>query len=946
MSLAPNHSADLTADHPMGQHLRGVLSSSTLCLALLVLAATFFLMSPPSDQGYPGALPWGENSILHLLTEWFSFDGHIPTVRGVEIKQFVLHLAVVLGLAILAARALVSLLYPPRRKTALQSWFAGQTFLAGWAVLSFASAWWSGDAALSMGQAALYALALAWAISLGWNLESRDLPRLLWGYVYIASLGAVLCIWYYYGRNPFHRPGFPIGNPNALAACILPAILICGFIATGAIQSFANGAVAAAWRRLTFALLPLLPLLWCFALVWARAAMIGLIAGIAGLLFLHARTRVRWGIAFLGLIAIGAGIWYLSAANHDFTMGRSATIRFRMYAWRYAAVLWGQRPISGVGAGSFPRLASALAVTDRFLDPAAFMGDMVEHAHNELFEVFTEIGLVGGVTFVAGYLATLVAAAAALRQNWSPERRWLMMGLVASVIALLADSLFGVNLRLPGTPAVFYTLLGGLWALARSVSKLPAETGGAEVVQSANTRRSRYALMIGALLGAVFAGGLAIRDWDGARKEFQSQKDLRSGKTDEALREAEEAEGALLDPVRILAARLQTVEVCFAQARDGYRRVMSLMQPRTMLDSAGGLPATSASAPTQTQPNAGVPADWSAATDICFRAYESAVGLDQQMPNVGRMPALAAQAAEMASDLFLRAGDSQNAAAWQDRAFRSWQLQQAWRPFDLQTLLRLTDYWPRYRAIPGDYAALLRDALRAGFPPAEWHAALQRIADVPQFDVILAAMRAVAGPYDPATDVDTLVISRAPEIYRFCAAWKALKQDWQGAVEDAGAAAALYQPLRSRFPELYSVSLAEQADYAAKANPEDTERPIVLLRAALEALPTIQLQKYEWMARPYRIRLARAYKNAGEIQAATQLIKQVLAVQPNNYEARELILESVLEHQDVDSARAVLQSAESAGITGADLERLRDLVRRQLPEALTDSPPTDSKPAP
>lgn len=935
MSLIPNDSVDATSNDSLGQLLRGWLSFSALCVALAVLAITFFLMSPPGDQGYPGALPWADGSTLHALVQWMSLGGATPTVRGVEIKQFVFHLAVAGGLVILGLRCLVSAFYPPRRKTALQAWFASQAFFIGWVVLSSASVWWSGDAELTLGQASLYGLALAWAVTLAWNLESRDLPRLLWGYVYIAAAGAVLCIWYYYERNPFHRPGFPIGNPNALAACILPAILISGISTGGAIWNAVRRVEKLDWRRFISAILPLIPLLWCFGLVWARAAFVGLFIGVAGVLFLRVRSRVRWGIALIALALAGGGIWYLSAASHDFTMGRSATVRFRLYAWRYAAVLWGQRPISGVGAGSYPRMASALAGGDRFLDPAAFMGEIVEHAHNELFEVFTEIGLVGGVTFVAGYLAALVAAANVMRQNYSPRRRLLIMGMIAGFIGLLADSLFGVNLRLPGTPAVFYTLLGGLWALSRSLSKHSAETPDRAPLRASPARWGRYGLALASLAGALCTADLARRDWRGARTEFMAHQALRGGEIERALDLTVRAEADLLDPVRILATRLQTVEARFALARDGYSRVIEQIRLRDSRDRVD--PAQNADTFDLTE--------ISRALELCQAAYDAADELDRNFPNAGRLPSIAAQSAELAGDLCFRLGDLQNAGAWQERAFRSWQLQQAWRPFDPQTILRLLDYWPRYRAIPGDYAGLLRDALRCGFPPAEWHAALRRVAETPLFDEIISAMRAAAGPYDPATDADMLVISRAPEIYRLSAAWKALRGDWQGAYEDAGTASELYRPLRARFPELYSVSLAEQAEYAGELWPDDPTRAIELLRTALAALPVIQLQKYEWMARPYRIRLARFLEAAGEMPEAARLIRDVLSIQPNNYEAYELILNSIVRHRDAAGARAALRDAENAGVIGPDLERLREIVLRGLPEAL-ESPVRDTPPEP
>jgi len=100
------------------------------------------------------------------------------------------------------------------------------------------------------------------------------------------------------------------------------------------------------------------------------------------------------------------------------TMARGATVRLRLYAWRYAACCGRPARSAARGPAAYPRLAGVLAAPDMTLDPAAFMGEresIVEHAHNELFEVLTEIGLVGGVTFVAGLLATLFAGSALLR---------------------------------------------------------------------------------------------------------------------------------------------------------------------------------------------------------------------------------------------------------------------------------------------------------------------------------------------------------------------------------------------------------------------------------------------------------------------------------------------------------------------------------------------------
>ncbi|MBU0617730.1 MAG: O-antigen ligase family protein [Planctomycetes bacterium] len=917
---------------PPGHRLRSLLSLMSLGLALVLLAATFFLMSPPTGASYPGAIPWREGSALKRITDLMSLGGSVATIRGVEIKDFAFHLATAVALVLLAARALVSGLLPPERRTAKRAWFVGQAFLAGWVLISLASSQWSGDADLSRGQAALYGLALAWAVALSWSLESRDLPRLLWGYVIIAAVAAALCVWYFYVRNPYHRPGFPIGNPGALASCMLPAILIAGALLIGSIRRPGQQGELANWRRVIAAVATLLPLCWCFGLAGSRAAWVGLVGGIAGVSFLRARRRIRWIVVIAVLATAALGAWYFSSGKQDITMARGATIRFRVYAWQYAAGLWSQRPISGTGAGSYPQLAGALSRWDRILDPAAFQAQegLVEHAHNELFEIFAEIGLVGGVTFVAGYLATLVAASALLRTNLSPERRWLLLGLVAGVIALLVDAMFGVGLRLPGTPAVFYTLLGVLWVACRSVSKHRPEERGVTASWARSMVLRRYGLTAVSLVLALVAVWLSLRNWSGVCSEYAADVTYRAGRFEVASQHARVAGARLLDPVRKLIASKRVVDSEFARAYVAHARAVAALE-RHQADHPGSDEA--GPAPLELQELAQL------AADRCRIALQEAVNLSRHVPDFGRMSALEAQCAEMLADLFRRAGDMKEARAWHTRAFQVWYRQRSLRPFDLQTLLRLVEYATPYRAPTSEYIGLLRDALRNGFAPGEWHAALQKGRELPEFEQTLEAMRQSVGPYDPQSDLDPLILSLAPETYRLSAAWKAMRGDYEDAASDAREAARLYEPMRSRFPQLRSVALAEQAEYTFQARPDEPQRAVTLVREAIDALPTIQAQKYEAMVTPYRLLLARFLIAAENEREAARLIRAVLDCQPNNVQAWALIITSVAEQGDAESVRSALRDAEAAGVRGADLEVLRQVARQYMPDLLGEAEP-------
>lgn len=906
---------------PRGHRLRSLLSLLSLGLALVLLVGTFFLMSPPAGGSYPGAIPWRDGSLLKRVTDLMSLYGSVTTIRGVEIKDLAFHLTTTVALLLLAGRALVSALLPPDRRTAKGAWFLAQAFLGAWVLLSLASSRWSGEPDLSRGQAALYGLALAWAVALSWNLESRDVPRILRGYVIIAAVGAALCVWYFHERNPYHRPGFPIGNPSALAACTLPAILITGAVLFGTLWTSSRPGHALKWSRAVAAAAALLPLCWCFKLAGSRAAWVGLFVGVGGVLFLRAKRWIRLTIVTVLVVLGGVGVWHFSSTTQEFAMARGATIRFRLYAWRYAALLWSQQPVTGKGAGQYPRLASGLSTGDRMLDPAAFMGEMVEHAHNELFEIFAEIGLVGGVTFVGGFLATLAAASALLRTNLSPERRWLLMGLVAGVIALLADSMFGVGLRLPGVPAVFYTLLGALWAICRSISKLPAAEHAVTDTWLRNMVLRRYGLTAVSLAAALVAGWLALRNWTGVRHEYAAThaQDYQAG-----LANTQAAELHLLDPVRKLIASKHAVDWRFARAQAAYQQATAVIAQYE---------ATRDEQPDDATAKAQVRAEFDTAVERCRTAGTAALKLNYRARNFGRTAAMVAQCAEMLTRLYQQAGDEERAATWRDRAEEAWTYQRLMRPFDIQTLLSLT----RYPVPVGNYVELLRDALRNGFPPDQWYQALKAGEKAPNFEKTLTAIVQAVGPYDPQTDLDTLILSRAPEMYRLSAAWKSLQGNHDDAASDAAQAALFYRSMHPRFPELYSVALAEQAEYLFQARPDEPRRSIALLRQAIHALPVIQPQKYAAMVAPYRLRLVRFLIAAGEQTEAAEILQEVLEHQPDNLQAWMLKTALAMESADAEAVRATLREAEAAGVRGADLEVLRGFVQPKMPE-LFDTP--------
>lgn len=945
----------------VGQRLRGQLSTATLGLSLIVLSAAFLLLSPPPGQTYPGAIPWSDRSLLRPIVDALSLGGAVKSVRGVEIKQLVFHVGAVVALVLLAARAVVSAVWPPDRRTSKGAWFGAQAFFGGWVAISAASAAWSGDPPTALGQAALYGIALAWAVALAWNIESRDVPRLVWGYVAIAVAASVLCIWYFHERNPHHRPGFPIGNPGALAAAILPALVVTAAWVVLAGRDWLRARQGSDRVRLAIAVVALVPLAWCFALAGSRSALAGALGAAAGMLFLRARAWTKLLVLLAVVICAALGAWYASVYNQDLAMGRGATVRFRVYAWQYAAQLWSHRPVSGIGAGGYPRLASGLSVRDRVLDPAAFMGSMVEHAHNELFEVFAEIGLIGGVSFVAAYLATFVAGSRLLDSNLSMERRRLVFALLAGLMAIVGDSFFSVGTRLPGPDVVLFSLLGAVWALSRGTYKvLRGEPPNPTWLERMPMRR--YGVAAAALVLAVGAGWLVARDWSGVVAEQSADLHLRGGEYSTAAADSSRAAALLLDPVRQLVA--------------------SEVEVRAHLGLAGELTARALNAGEHASA-----ADRDAAVRAAQQAYEAAGRLNQRAPAISRLAAYGAQAAEMLAALHRKSG-SPAALEWTARAQQAWLSQRLARPYDVETLLALA----RYPATIGDRLTLLRDALREG-PMcddwAEWRGLLAQTATDPQFAAELQSLVTAARPYGPDSGADTIMITMAPETLRLGAAWAAMQGDAAAAVELAAEAAKRYEAVRSRLPDRQAVALGEQAEYTFLHDPGDPAAAIELIHRALRALPTIQEQKQQAAEAPFRARLARYLlaagresealnelealgpQNATPASAAAQLyvglaqrfirtpkerrppvgawLRAATRLDPRLVSAWAWLAWLAGDAGDADAVRGVLSRARSA-LSPVDLERIRASLVQEFPAlkdalAVPESAPSSSSPS-
>ena len=149
-------------------------------------------------------------------------------------------------------------------------------------------------------------------------------------------------------------------------------------------------------------------------------------------------ARSRWlvpvalGIA-LPVVAIALGvIMDVEAALGLF--GKDTTLTGRTELWEYAAATIGDRLWYGYGYGAFWQVSA------RAQGIYAAIGWDAWHAHNGVLELGLNLGVIGIVLFLAGYVTGLFRGTAALLSGASEEGIWILGSLTFVLLGNLTES--------------------------------------------------------------------------------------------------------------------------------------------------------------------------------------------------------------------------------------------------------------------------------------------------------------------------------------------------------------------------------------------------------------------------------------------------------------------------------------------------------------------------
>ena len=204
-------------------------------------------------------------------------------------------------------------------------------------------------------------------------------------------------------------------------------------------------------------------------LTQSRSAILGLLltAGVVALVW-------QWRLVVF-LPVPGAGVYWLLRDSSQWLLAQPgadpANLVGRMEIWQRALLAVADFPLTGIGLGTFRRLAIAYAP---FFDVDPVLAD-VGHAHNIFLQTALDMGIPGLVAYVAVLLLVAGMGWSLYKRTTSPTGRLLSAGLLTSLLAFHIFSL--TDAVAPGAKPVFtlWMFVGMIVALGQAnvIGNLP-----------------------------------------------------------------------------------------------------------------------------------------------------------------------------------------------------------------------------------------------------------------------------------------------------------------------------------------------------------------------------------------------------------------------------------------------------------------------------------------
>jgi O-antigen ligase len=202
----------------------------------------------------------------------------------------------------------------------------------------------------------------------------------------------------------------------------------------------------------------------------AASASLLVIFGLAGVSRFHRKMGLLLSAVFVAL-SIGLAIWIgpgpiverFENVGQEFTLHEQS----RLSIWQDARILVRQHPFIGTGLGTFPIAYTAVQTT--------FLGQFVNHAHNDYLELASDLGLPAALLLFASFFWILARAVRGFFHARGNFERSVALGCAGSLVAILLHSMTDFNLYIPANAILFSTILGMAMAVPRVNSMAGSE---------------------------------------------------------------------------------------------------------------------------------------------------------------------------------------------------------------------------------------------------------------------------------------------------------------------------------------------------------------------------------------------------------------------------------------------------------------------------------------
>ncbi|MBI4351635.1 MAG: O-antigen ligase family protein [Elusimicrobia bacterium] len=226
------------------------------------------------------------------------------------------------------------------------------------------------------------------------------------------------------------------------------------------------------------------------------------------------KTRIKKLAAWAALLLLLAG-YGLLLSKYRILLGLdggrfvgSVTARFSMYKSGWA--MFKDFPVFGAGLGavehSFPFYTRPDYVTQ----------NIVTHVHSDWIELFLQVGLVGGLLYLAGLAVALYGFYRAWRRCRSFTVKAVYGGALGAVLAAMAHSFVDFGSQMPANALAFYALLGALASkpAVHGRSLLPHEEEQETALPPPTKKYSYAAVALSILLTAAVVPQFLAWDYD------------------------------------------------------------------------------------------------------------------------------------------------------------------------------------------------------------------------------------------------------------------------------------------------------------------------------------------------------------------------------------------------------------------------------------------------